>query len=91
LIFQIVIGQWKAIVKNIRAGSWKLNQVKLRGVTQRAFSDLVSKLDIYGFIQSRIISKGRYGRCREISSNLPPQVTERLKQALLLAFDLGSV
>jgi len=63
-------------------------KVKLRGLTQRAFSDLVSELDIYGFIQSRIIYKGRYGRCREISGILPPQVAQRLKQTLLLAFDL---
>jgi hypothetical protein len=25
LLFQMVIGQWKAIVKNIRPESWKLN------------------------------------------------------------------
>jgi cell division control protein 6 len=63
-------------------------KVKLRALTQRAFSDLVSELDIYGFIQVRIVSQGRYGRKREITANLPSDISDRLKKVILIEFDL---
>lgn len=63
-------------------------KVKLRSLTQRAFSDLVSELDIYGFIQVRILSQGRYGRRREITVNLPVEISEKLKRVVLMEFDL---
>jgi cell division control protein 6 len=67
------------------------NRSGLRALTQRAFSDLVSELDIYGFIQSRIFSHGRYGRTKEISVNLPREITDKLKQVILMEFDLDPV
>jgi len=63
-------------------------KVKLRSLTQRAFSDLVSELDIYGFIQVRIVSQGRYGRRREITVNLPADISDKLKKVVLMEFDL---
>ena len=44
-------------------------------LTQRRITDLISELDMLGIITARVISKGRYGRTREIhipssSSNL---------------------
>ena len=66
-------------------------RVKLRALTQRAFSDLLSELDIYGFISASIVSKGRYGRRREITDVLPTGVKKKLKQALMLEFDLGAL
>ena len=63
-------------------------KVKLRPLADRAFSDLVSELDIYGFIQVRFVSQGRYGRRREISGLLPQEVSERLKKVVLMEFDL---
>ncbi len=41
-------------------------KVSLRPLTQRRLSDIVSELDMLGIITARIISKGRYGRTREI-------------------------
>jgi cell division control protein 6 len=38
-------------------------------LTQRRVADLISELDMLGIITARVISKGRYGRTREI--NLP--------------------
>ncbi|KHO49204.1 MAG: hypothetical protein QT04_C0061G0002 [archaeon GW2011_AR11] len=35
-----------------------------------------------GFINAKIISKGRYGRMREISLSLPPSLIPRIKQQL---------
>ena len=45
-----------------------------RPLTQRRFCDMISFLDLYGLINARVISRGRYGKTREIMSALPPQV-----------------
>ena len=66
-------------------------KIHLRALTQRAFSDLVSELDMYGFIQARVLSKGRYGRTKEITVNLPSELSTRLKQVVLMEFDLNPV
>jgi len=66
-------------------------KIKLRALTQRAFSDLVSELDMYGFIQARIFSHGRYGRTKEITVNLPREILDKLKQVILMEFDLDPV
>jgi len=49
-----------------------------RALTQRRFSDIVSFLDVYGLINARVISKGRYGKTRELSNTLPQSVIEKL-------------
>jgi cell division control protein 6 len=49
-----------------------------RPLTQRRFSDLISFLDLYGLVNARMVSKGRYGNTREISGSLPQKVVERL-------------
>ena len=66
-------------------------KIKLRPLTQRAFSDLVSELDMYGFIQVRVLSKGRYGRSREIMVNLSKKILNKLKQVVLMEFDLNPI
>ena len=38
----------------------------LRPLTQRRLSDIISELDMLGIVTARVISKGRYGRTREI-------------------------
>jgi cell division control protein 6 len=43
-------------------------------LTQRRFSDILSSLDLYGLINARVISRGRYGSTREISSALPREI-----------------
>lgn len=37
-----------------------------RVLTQRRISDLISELDMLGLVSTRVVSKGRYGRTREI-------------------------
>lgn len=51
---------------------------QVRPLTQRRFSDMISFLDLYGLVNARVISKGRYGNTREISSALPAEVVQRL-------------
>lgn len=53
----------------------------LRPLTQRRFSEIMSFLDLYGLINARVISKGRYGNTREISSSLPEEVVNRFLSA----------
>jgi len=49
----------------------------VRPLTQRRFSDMISFLDLYGLLNARVVSKGRYGNTREISGALPVEVTRR--------------
>jgi len=41
-------------------------RIKVESLTQRRVGDLLSELDMLGIITARVISKGRYGRTREI-------------------------
>ncbi len=50
----------------------------IRPLTQRRFSDMISFLDLYGLVNARVVSKGRYGNTREISGVLPEEVVARL-------------
>lgn len=57
-------------------------------LTQRRISDLISELDMLGIINSIIISKGRYGRTREIKLDVP---NESVKEALLEDYRLEAL
>lgn len=63
-------------------------RVSLRPLTGRAFGDLVAELDMYSFIRSRVLSKGRYGRTREITLDLPGSLVARLREAIMLNFQV---
>ncbi|MFQ5647840.1 MAG: cell division control protein Cdc6, partial [Candidatus Aenigmatarchaeota archaeon] len=54
----------------------------LKNLTQRRVSDLIAELDMLGVINAKVISKGRYGRTREIGINLPEPVTTKIKNIL---------
>ncbi|MGD0916055.1 MAG: AAA family ATPase [Thermodesulfobacteriota bacterium] len=47
-------------------------------LTQRRFSDIIGFLDLYGLINVRVISKGRYGSTRDISGSLNLEVVRHL-------------
>ena len=49
---------------------------RCRALTQRRFCDIISFLDLYGLINARVVSMGRYGKTREIMSSLPDQVVK---------------
>ncbi len=63
-------------------------RIDLRPLTGRAFGDLVSELDIYSLIRSRVLSRGRYGRTREIILDLPQGLTEKIYACVLLNFEI---
>ena len=54
----------------------------LRPLTQRRVSDIIAELDMLGIINARVISKGRYGRTREIKLAIPSSTMPSLSQVL---------
>ena len=63
-------------------------KVGLKPLTQRRVSDIIAELDMLGIINARVISKGRYGRTREIKLGIPsstiPNIRTTLKESLNL-------
>ena len=58
------------------------SNVGLKPLTQRRMSDLIAELDMLGIINAKVISKGRYGRTREISMSIPDTEVPELMGAL---------
>lgn len=60
----------------------------LRPLTQRRVSDVLAELDMLGILNARVISKGRFGRTKEISLAIPQsmqlKVTKLLQEELQL-------
>ncbi|MFH2019859.1 MAG: ORC1-type DNA replication protein [archaeon] len=54
----------------------------LRPLTQRRISDVISELDMLGIISATVISKGRYGRTREIKSDIGQNMQQKIKTIL---------
>jgi cell division control protein 6 len=54
----------------------------LKPLTTRRVSDLISELDLFSIINTKIISKGRHGRTRVINLSLSETVCNKLKSLL---------
>jgi cell division control protein 6 len=67
-----VFEKYREICKNIG----------LNILTQRRISDLISELDMLGLINAKVISKGRYGRTREIYITIPEGLLEQIRSTL---------
>ena len=63
-------------------------KVNLQFLTQRRISDVLAELDMLGIINAKVISKGRYGRTREISLSLPDTSLNKIKNLLEEGLDL---
>lgn len=63
-------------------------KIGLRPLTQRRVSDIIAEYELIGVITTRTISKGRYGRTREITlsiaSSLIPLTKKILEEQLVL-------
>jgi len=64
------------------------SKASVRCLAIRAFRDLINELDIYTFIRARVISKGRYGRTREIVMDLPSELADKIYNTILLNFQM---
>ena len=80
---QIFTGEVYEIYKNICL------KTGLRPLTQRRVSDIIAELDMLGIINAKIISKGRYGRTREISMAIPRSAAPPIKKILEEGLDLS--
>jgi archaeal cell division control protein 6 len=58
------------------------NKSGLRPLTQRRVSDIIGELDMLGIINTKVISKGRFGRTREISISLPAAIEKKILSIL---------
>jgi len=47
-------------------------KIGLRPLTQRRISDIISEFELMGILNTKTISKGRYGRTRDISLSISP-------------------
>lgn len=54
--------------------------VSIEPLTQRRVSDLISELDLLGILNSKVISRGRYGRTKDIKLEVP---ISRIKDCIL--------
>ena len=57
-------------------------QIHCNVLTQRRVSDILAELDMLGIIRAKIISKGRYGRTREITFSVEESIVIKLKELL---------
>lgn len=64
------------------------SEIKLRPLTQRRVSDMLAELDMMGIINAKIISKGRYGRTREITLSIAQSTIPKIKEVLDKSFGL---
>jgi len=69
-------GEIYEVYKNI------CKQTKFNILTQRRVSDILAELDMLGIINAKIISKGRYGRTREVSLSIEESVIIKIKEII---------
>ncbi|MBI4142127.1 orc1/cdc6 family replication initiation protein, partial [Candidatus Woesearchaeota archaeon] len=58
------------------------NKTKTSILTQRRISDIISEFDMIGVLNAKIISKGRYGRTRDISVEIHESILPKIKNIL---------
>ncbi|MFC6837002.1 Cdc6/Cdc18 family protein [Halomarina ordinaria] len=63
-------------------------EIDLDVLTQRRVTDLISELDMLGIVNAVVVSKGRYGRTKEMGLSVPLEETEAV---LLSDSRLGDV
>lgn len=61
---------------------------KNEALTQRRVSDILAEFDMLGIVNTRVVSKGRYGRMREIKLMLSPNIKGKAREILEKSLDL---
>ena len=65
------------------------SKVSLRPLTQRRVSDVIAEFDLLGIINAKVISKGRYGRTREVSVVTNDVLNHKIRSLLEGSLSLG--
>ena len=87
LVLYAIILLEKHGVRNVNTGEvyniYKrlCDEIEADVLTQRRVTDLISELDMLGIVNAVVVSKGRYGRTKEISLSVPIDETEAVLQA----------
>jgi len=86
--FQAIIYSIFQVKKNNKTGVYTgdiyefyktlCQNINLRPLTQRRVSDVIAELDMQGIVNAKVISKGRYGRTREITLTIPKQIETKI-------------
>lgn len=66
-------------------------QINADVLTQRRVTDLIDELDMLGIVNAVVVSKGRYGRTKDISLSVPLTETEKVVTADSRLDDLEDV
>jgi cell division control protein 6 len=61
----------------------------VRPLTGRVFGDMLAELGLYALLRCRIISRGRYGRTREILLDLPEELVGKIYSTVVANFHLA--
>lgn len=64
------------------------DRLKVEVLTQRRVSDILGEFDMLGVINAQEISKGRYGRTREIKLMIPLTLKDKAKEILEKSLEL---
>jgi cell division control protein 6 len=51
-------------------------------LTQRRVGDIIAEFDMLGLINAQVVSKGRYGRTKEIKLLIPSNILEKSKEII---------
>jgi len=51
-------------------------------LTQRRVGDIIAEFDMLGIINATVVSKGRYGRTKEIKLSIPENILEKTREIL---------
>lgn len=57
-------------------------KINIKPLTQRRISDIIAEFDMLGIINAKVISKGRYGRTKEIVLAIHPSTFPKIKDIL---------
>ena len=58
------------------------NKTETSVLTQRRIADIISEFDMLGILNAKVISKGRYGRTRDISMEISEALLPKIKSIL---------
>ena len=64
------------------------SKFKTSPLTQRRISDLIAELDQAGIINAKLVSKGRYGRTRQIRLDIGPSTLPKIEKILMEGLQL---
>lgn len=57
-------------------------KINMEILTQRRVGDIIAEFDMLGLINAKVISKGRYGRTKEVRLSLPSNILGNVKEIL---------